>query len=89
MEGIMQAGRGLAFMPEKLFHPTMENSTVEELDSEMLEKCAMFLHDLGWLTQQGMFDDAVDRLRWWAENAPEVFLRSCSNGLSVILRSLP
>ena len=72
---------------EKLFHPTMKESTTTELDPNMLEKCALFLHDLGWLTQQGMFDSAVERLRWWVENKPEVFLMACATGLTVCLDS--
>lgn len=74
-------------MTQKLFHPIIENSVVDDLDAEMLGISAMFLHDLGWLTQQGMFDEAVERLRFWAENAPEAFLMACSNGLSAILRA--
>lgn len=70
-------------MELKLFHPTMLDSTITELDADMLEKCALFLHDLGWLTQQGMFDGAVERLRWWAENKPDVFLKDCATRLTV------
>lgn len=76
-------------MAEKVFHPTMEGSTVKELDHEMLGMCALFLHDLGWPTQQGMFDVSVERLRWWVENAPDVFFTACANGLTLILDALP
>ena len=41
-------------MDKKLFHPTMEKSTVEEIDPEALDFSTWILHDLGWLTQQGM-----------------------------------
>lgn len=73
---------------KKLFHPTISNSTTEEISPETLELCAQFLHDLGWPTQQGMFDTSVERIRWWAENKPEDFLTACSTGLTVILRAL-
>lgn len=46
-------------MEKKLFHPTMKKSTVEKLDPEALEFSAWILHDLGWLTQQGMVDEAM------------------------------
>lgn len=72
-------------MGEKLFHPTMAASTVSEKDPEMLELCATFLHELGWFTQQNGFDGAVCRVKWWAENHPDVFLKACANGLTVIL----
>lgn len=72
-------------MADKLFHPVIHESVVTEVDTDMLEKCAMFLHDLGWLTQQGMFDCAVERLRWWAENKPEEFLKACATGLTLCL----
>lgn len=75
-------------MTGKILHPTIHESVVNEIDTDMLEKCALFLHDLGWLTQQGMFDDAVDRLRWWAESKPEVFLTACATGLTVCLDGL-
>lgn len=73
---------------EKVFHPTMETSKVSEIDPEMLWKCALFLHDLGWPTQQGMFDLSVKRLRWWVENSPDVFIMACATGLTVILDAL-
>lgn len=47
---------------EKLFHPTMKKSTVEKLDPEALEFSAWILHDLGWLTQQGMLEEAMSRI---------------------------
>lgn len=73
---------------EKLFHPTMVKSTVEKLDPDALEFSAWILHDLGWLTQQGMLDEALSRIKWYAELDREAFLKSCSNGLTVILNAL-
>lgn len=70
---------------EKLFHPTMVKSTVEKLDPDALEFSAWILHDLGWLTQQGMLEEALSRIKWYAELNPEAFLKACSNGLTVIL----
>lgn len=72
-------------MTEKIFHATIENSTVEKLDPEALEFSAWILHDLGWLTQQGMLEEALSRIKWYAELNPEAFLKACSNGLTVIL----
>ena len=69
----------------KIFHPTMEASAARELDENMLMVCAGVLHDLGWMTQQGMFDAAVERLRWLAENKQEAFLKACSTGLAACL----
>ena len=54
-------------MEEKLFHPTMAKSTVEKLDPEALEFSAWILHDLGWLTQQGMADEAMSQIEWYAK----------------------
>jgi len=75
-------------MEEKLFHPTMENSTVENIDPEALDFSAWILHDLGWLTQQGMPEEALNRIKFYAEPDRESFLKACSNGLTVILNAL-
>lgn len=72
-------------MAEKIFHATIKNSTVEKLDPEALEFSAWILHDLGWLTQQGMLEEAMSRIKWYAELDQEAFLKACSNGLTVIL----
>lgn len=71
-------------MNKKIFHPTMEKSTVEEIDLEALAHCACILHDIGWPTQQGMFALTMERLRWDAELDEEAFLKACANGLTVI-----
>lgn len=75
-------------MTEKIFHPAMAKSTVEKLDPEALEFSAWILHDLGWLTQQGMLEEAMSRIKWYAELNQEAFLKACSNGLTVILDAL-
>lgn len=75
-------------MAEKIFHATIENSTVEKLDPKALEFSAWILHDLGWLTQQGMLEEAMSRIKWYAELNQEAFLKACSNGLTVILNAL-
>lgn len=72
-------------MTEKIFHATIGNSTVEKLDPEALDFSAWILHDLGWLTQQGMLEEALNRIKWYAELNQEAFLKACSNGLTVIL----
>ena len=64
---------------EKLFHPTMKKSTVEKLDPEALEFSAWILHDL---------EEAMSRIKWYAELNQEAFLKACSNGLTVILNAL-
>lgn len=74
---------------EKVFHPTIKSSTVTEMNGNMLSICAGMLHDLGWLTQQGMFEEAVERLRWLAENKPEAFLMGCATGLTAVLGAMP
>ncbi len=71
-------------MDKKLFHPTMEKSTVEEIDLEALDFSTWILHDLGWLTQQGMLEEALSRIRYYAELDQEAFLKACANGLTVI-----
>lgn len=70
---------------EKVFHPTMKSSTVEQTDPEALTLCATFLHEIGWFTQQNGFEGAACRVKWWAENHPDMFLKACANGLTVIL----
>lgn len=75
-------------MDKKLFHPTMAKSTVEEIDLEALDFSAWILHDLGWLTQQGMLEDALSRIKYYAELDPEAFLKACANGLTVIRDAL-
>lgn len=72
-------------MEKKIFHATIKNSTVEKLDPEALEFSAWILHDLGWLTQQGMLEEAMSRIKWYAELNQEAFLKACSNGLTVIV----
>lgn len=71
-------------MNKKIFHPTMEKSTVEEIDREALDFSTWILHDIGWPTQQGMFALTMERLRWYAEMDEEAFLKACANGLTVI-----
>lgn len=75
-------------MMEKIFHATIGNSTVEKLDPKALDFSAWILHDLGWLTQQGMLDEALSRIKWYAKLDREAFLKACSNGLTVILNAL-
>ena len=75
-------------MTEAIFHATIKNSTVEKLDPDALEFSAWILHDLGWLTQQGMLEEALSRIKWYAELNQEAFLKACSNGLTVILNAL-
>ena len=75
-------------MTEKIFHATIENSTVEKLDPKELDFSAWILHDLGWLTQQGMLDEALSRIKWYAELDWEAFLKSCANGLTAVLDAL-
>ena len=72
-------------MEKKIFHATIKNSTVETLDPDALEFSAWILHDLGWLTQQGMLEEAMSRVKFYAELNQEAFLKACSNGLTVIL----
>lgn len=82
-----ETGKDGANMENKLFHPTMQESMVSQINPDMLELCALILHDLGWPTQQGMVDKSVERLRWWVENKPEVFLKACATGLTVCLHA--
>lgn len=73
---------------EKIFHATIGNSTVEKLDPKALDFSAWILHDLGWLTQQGMVDEALSQIKWYAELNQEAFLKACANGLTAVLDAL-
>lgn len=75
-------------MEKKIFHATIKNSTVEKLDPDALDFSTWILHDLGWLTQQGMPEEALNRIKFYAELDREAFLKACSNGLTVILNAL-
>lgn len=75
-------------MMEKIFHATIGNSTVEKLDPEALEFSAWILHDLGWLTQQGMLEKALSRIKWYAELDQKEFIKACANGLTAVLDAL-
>ena len=75
-------------MEKKIFHATIKNSTVEKLDPKALEFSAWILHDLGWLTQQGMVDEALSQIKWYADLNQEAFLKACSNGLTAVLDTL-
>ena len=75
-------------MTEAIFHATIKNSAVEKLDPVALDFAAWILHDLVWLTQQGMLEEAMSRIKWYAELNQEAFLKACSNGLTVILNAL-
>lgn len=75
-------------MMEKIFHATIGNSTVEKLDPKALDFSAWILHDLGWLTQQGMVDEALSQIKWYAELNQEAFLKACANGLTAVLDAL-
>jgi hypothetical protein len=81
-----EGGAGMA--DTKLFHPTIECSKLCEPVPDGVEMAEIILHDLGWLTQQGLFEEAVARLRWLAENKKTAFLRGCATGLSVCRNSL-
>ena len=50
-------------MEGKIFHPTILNSTVKEIDPEMLDLAANLLHALGWFTQQGGIKAGLDHIR--------------------------
>lgn len=76
-------------MAEKIFHPTRADSAVNDIDPELLDLAANFLHELGWFTQQGGIETALDRIRAWHDKLPDAFLKACSNGLTVILDALP
>lgn len=73
---------------EKLFHPSIYVVRVQEIEPEMLELAAVFLHDLGWLTQQGNFEGAAERLKFYAEQKPELFLKACATGFAAIRQML-
>lgn len=75
-------------MTEKIFHATIGNSTVEKLDPEALEFSAWILHDLGWLTQQGMLEEAMSRIKWYAKLDQKEFIKACANGLTAVLDAL-
>lgn len=75
-------------MTEAIFHATIKNSTVEKLDPEALEFSAWILHDLGWLTQQGMLEEAMSRIKWYAELNQKEFIKACANGLTAVLDAL-
>ena len=83
-----QSSYVLKGLNNKLFHPTMATSTVEEIDLEALDFSTWILHDLGWLTQQGMLEEALSRIQYYAELDQEAFLKACANGLTVILNAL-
>lgn len=72
---------------EKLFHPTIDGSKLCQPEPDAIEMAEIILHDLGWLTQQGLFDEAVARLRWMVENNKAAFLKGCATGLTVCLRA--
>lgn len=76
-------------MADKIFHPTRAGSTIKEIDPELLDLAANFLHDLGWFTQQYGIEEALDRIRRWYDTLPDAFVKACSNGLTVILDALP
>lgn len=75
-------------MEGKIFHPTILNSTVKEIDPELLDLAANLLHALGWFTQQGGIEAGLDHIRWLHNTLPDAFLKICSNGLTVILDAL-
>lgn len=75
-------------MTEQIFHATIGNCTVEKLDPAALDFSAWILHDLVWLTQQGMVDEALSQIEWYAKLDQEAFLKACANGLTVILDAL-
>ena len=75
-------------MMEKIFHATIGNSTVEKLDPKALDFSAWILHDLGWLTQQGMLDEALSRIKWYAKLDQKEFIKACANGLTAVLDAL-
>lgn len=74
-------------MPDKkLFHPSVHIVRMEEkeIKPEDLELAAVILHELGWMTQQGAFENAVNNLRLISEQEPDGFLRACAAGLAVL-----
>lgn len=75
-------------MTEEIFHATIENSTVEKLDPAALDFAAWILHDLVWLTQQGMVDEALSQIEWYAKLDQKEFIKACANGLTAVLDAL-
>lgn len=75
-------------MTEEIFHATIGNCTVEKLDPAALDFSAWILHDLGWLTQQGMADEALSQIEWYAKLDKEAFIKACANGLTAVLDAL-
>ena len=75
-------------MTEAIFHATIKNSTVEKLDPAALDFSAWILHDLVWLTQQGMVDEALSQIEWYAKLDQKEFIKACANGLTAVLDAL-
>lgn len=75
-------------MTEQIFHATIGNCTVEKLDPAALDFSAWILHDLVWLTQQGMVDEALSQIEWYAKLDQKEFIKACANGLTAVLDAL-
>lgn len=76
--------KGGTTMEKKLFHPSIHVARVEEIDPEMLELAMVFLHTLGWFTQQGSFENAVSTLKFLHDKMPEEFIKACATGFAAI-----
>lgn len=57
-------------------------------DPEALNMCAFLLDCLGWHTQQGRHDSAMNWITELYQMHPDAFLKAIANGLAVIRNAL-
>ena len=68
----------------KLMHPSLDVIRVEGKDPEALSFAELILHDIGWLTQQGMAEYAASRISFLAKNCPKELILACANGAACL-----
>lgn len=72
---------------KKLIHPSPAVLLVDGTDKEAITYAMDILHDVGWIAQQCGIEQAAERLKFFYEQMPELFIRGCAHGAAVLLRS--
>lgn len=82
-----KGGAGMA--DTKLFHPTIEGSNLCVPESETVDFACVLLHTIGWFTQQGAEENAIDFLRKIICQDRQAVVKVCAAGLAVLLDGNP
>lgn len=73
---------------EKLLYPSVDILLVDGMDEKAVKHAMDVLHDVGWIAQQCGIEEAAERLMFFYNQAPELFIRGCAHGAAALHRAL-